>query len=232
MKKTVLVRYFAILREQRGLDEEQVATSASTAGELYEELARRHGFTLPASRLRVAVNDEFVALDVRAPRGRRARLHPAGRRRMSTMEFTLTPEPIEPKALIAGLDNTGAGACVTFEGRVRDTNEGRGVTALDYEAYGPLAEKEGAKIMAEAREKFRVLGALCVHRTGSLALGDLAVWVAVTAAHRDAAFAACRYIIDEVKARLPIWKKEHYAGGAAEWVNGASRGPADAGTVK
>ena len=90
------------------------------------------------------------------------------------MEFTLTAHPIEPKALIAGLDNPGAGACVTFEGRVRDTNDGRDVTALDYEAYGPLAEKEGARIMAEAREKFGILGARCVHRTGSLALGDLA----------------------------------------------------------
>lgn len=148
------------------------------------------------------------------------------------MEFTLTDRPIEPKVLIAGLENPGAGACVTFEGRVRETNDGRGVTGLDYEAYGPLVEKEGARIMAEAREKFQILGALCMHRTGSLALGDLAVWVAVTAAHRDAAFAACRYIIDEAKGRLPIWKKEHYTGGSAEWVNCATRGPGDGGAVK
>jgi molybdopterin synthase catalytic subunit len=151
---------------------------------------------------------------------------------MNPMDFTLTPSPIDPRSLLAGMDNPGAGACVTFEGRVRDTNDGRGVTALDYEAYGPLAEKEGARILAEAREKFRILGARCVHRTGSLALGDLAVWVAVTAAHRDAAFAACRYIIDEAKARVPIWKKEHYTGGAAEWVNCATRGPGTGGAVK
>jgi len=90
--------------------------------------------------------------------------------------------------------------------------------ALDYEAYAPLAEKEGARILAEAREKFSVFGAMCVHRVGALALGDLAVWVGVTAAHRGAAFDACRYIIDEAKARVPIWKKEHYADGATVWI--------------
>jgi molybdopterin synthase catalytic subunit len=127
------------------------------------------------------------------------------------------------------MGDTRAGACATFEGRVRNHNEGRAVEALDYEAYGPLAEREGERIIAEAREKFRIIGALCVHRTGSLSLGDLAVWVGVTAEHRAAAFDACRYIIDEIKARLPIWKKEHYAGGATEWINCATRGSAAGG---
>jgi molybdopterin synthase catalytic subunit len=130
---------------------------------------------------------------------------------------------------LGGLADRGAGACVTFEGRVRNLNEGRTVKALDYEAYAPLAEKEGHAIIGEAGRKYPIIRALCVHRTGSLVLGDIAVWVAVTAAHRAAAFEACRYIIDEAKARLPIWKKEHYAGGAAEWVNCATRGPARSG---
>jgi len=149
---------------------------------------------------------------------------------MSAMGFTLTDRAIDPASLLAGMGDTGAGACATFEGRVRNVNEGRSVEALDYEAYGPLAQKEGDRILAEARAKFPILGAACVHRTGSLALGDIAVWVAVTAAHRAAAFEACRYIIDEAKARLPIWKKEHYAGGATEWVNCATRGPLAGGT--
>jgi molybdopterin synthase catalytic subunit len=144
---------------------------------------------------------------------------------MRPVDFRLTDRPINPSALLAGLADTRAGACATFEGRVRDQNDGRAVGSLDYEAFAPLAEKEGARIVREAREKFQVIGALCVHRTGSLALGDISVWVAVTAAHRGAAFDACRYIIDEVKARLPIWKKEHYAGGASEWINCAARGP-------
>ncbi len=145
------------------------------------------------------------------------------------MDFRLTDRAIDPQALLAAMGDTRAGACATFEGRVRGQNEGRAVEGLDYEAYGPLAEKEGGRILSEARGKFRIIGALCVHRTGSLALGDIAVWVAVTAAHRGAAFDACRYIIDEIKARLPVWKKEHYAGGATEWVNCAVRGPASDG---
>ena len=141
------------------------------------------------------------------------------------MEFRLTDKPIDPAALAAGLADTRAGACVTFEGRVRNSSEGRPVTALDYEAYGPLAVKEGDRILEEAASRFAILGAHCVHRTGSLGLGDLAVWVGVVAAHRGPAFEACRYIIDETKARLPIWKKEHYQGGATEWINCATRGP-------
>lgn len=142
------------------------------------------------------------------------------------MDFRLTGEAIDTAALMAALGDTRAGACVTFEGRVRQENLGRPVRALDYEAYLPLAEKEGCKVVAEAREKFQLVGALCVHRTGSLPLGDLAVWVAVTAGHRPAAFDGCRYIIDEIKARLPIWKKEHYGDGESEWVNCAAGGPA------
>jgi molybdopterin synthase catalytic subunit len=142
------------------------------------------------------------------------------------MDFEITDYVIDPAFLLAGLRDAGAGACVTFEGRVRNLNEGRKVTALDYEAYGPLAEKEGEKIIGEARDKFQIIGARCVHRTGSLSLGEIAVWVAVIAAHRETAFDACRYIIDETKARVPIWKKEHYDGGSEEWVNCAMRGPA------
>jgi molybdopterin synthase catalytic subunit len=138
--------------------------------------------------------------------------------------FRIAHEPLDPAALKALLADAQAGACVTFEGWVRNHNEGKPVLALDYEAYAQLAEAEGARILAEAREKFRVANAVCVHRVGALRIGDLAVWVGVSAAHRGAAFDACRYIIDEVKARVPVWKKEHYADGATEWINCATRG--------
>ncbi len=133
--------------------------------------------------------------------------------------FFLSKEPI--RAVEAGkqLANHEAGAMVTFEGWVRDHNGGRSVKSLDYEAFEPLAEKEGCRILAEARENFPILSVTCVHRIGPLALGDLAVWVAVTAKHRDAAFGACRYIIDEVKKRVPIWKKEYYNEGDSGWIN-------------
>lgn len=138
--------------------------------------------------------------------------------------FRISSTTIDPAALHAKLSDVRAGACVTFEGWVRNRNEGQPVVSLEYEAYVPLAEKEGAKILAEAREKFALVGAVCAHRVGHLQLGELAVWVGVTAEHRGAAFEACRYIIDEAKARLPIWKKEHYATGATAWINCATRG--------
>jgi molybdopterin synthase catalytic subunit len=138
--------------------------------------------------------------------------------------FSLSSEPLDPTALQRALGDSRAGACVTFEGWVRNHNDGRPVLALDYEAFAVLAEREGARIVAEARERFDVLALACVHRIGALQIGDLAIWVGVAAAHRDAAFGACRYVIDEAKARVPIWKKEHYADGTSEWVNGASRG--------
>lgn len=138
--------------------------------------------------------------------------------------FTVSPALIDPAHLQRTLADARAGACVTFEGWVRNHNEGQPVLALDYEAFVPLAEKEGALILTEAKTRFDLLTAIATHRTGKLAIGDLAVWVGVSAAHRGAAFDACRYIIDEAKARLPIWKKEHYATGASQWINCATRG--------
>jgi molybdopterin synthase catalytic subunit len=141
------------------------------------------------------------------------------------MDFRLTDLPIDPASILRTLGDTRAGACVTFEGRVRGQNDGKGVESLDYEAHALLATKEGGRILAEAKDKFELLDAVCVHRTGSLSLGDIAVWIAVIAAHRGAAFEACRYVIDESKARVPIWKKEHYSDGSTEWINCATRGP-------
>lgn len=140
------------------------------------------------------------------------------------MNFRLQSTPLDPAPLRAALDDPRAGACVTFEGWVRNHNEGEVVQSLAYEGYAALAEREGGRILAEARERFALLGAVAVHRVGHLQIGELAVWVGVSAAHRGAAFDACRYIIDEVKARVPIWKKEHYHSGATAWINCATRG--------
>jgi molybdopterin synthase catalytic subunit len=133
--------------------------------------------------------------------------------------FRLDAQRLDPDALRRQFDDPRAGAFASFEGRVRGRNDDRLVSVLEYEAYRELAEKEGERILNEARQKFAVLSAGCVHRIGRLQVGQLAVWVGVTAEHRDAAFDACRYIIDELKTRVPIWKKEHYAAGAAEWIN-------------
>lgn len=138
--------------------------------------------------------------------------------------FKISDTSIDSAALRRSLADARAGACVTFEGWVRDRNEGQPVLSLEYEAYVLLAETEGERILREARNRFPLIEVVGVHRIGHLQLGDLAVWVGVTAEHRRAAFDACSYVIDEAKARLPIWKKEHYASGATAWINCATRG--------
>ena len=131
----------------------------------------------------------------------------------------ISNSPIRPDELRRTLENAAAGAYVGFEGWIRNENEGQDVLRLEYEVYEPLAVSEGERIIAQALAKFPILHADCVHREGLLEIGECAVWVGVTSAHRDEAFAACRFIIDEVKVRLPIWKKEYYANGDSGWVN-------------
>jgi molybdopterin synthase catalytic subunit len=137
-------------------------------------------------------------------------------------DFALQDSPIDTGIARRRLTDPECGAFATFEGWVRNRNEGKDVLRLEYEAYGPLAQKEGERVLAEAMRKFDIRHAVCVHRTGVLEISDLAVWVGVSAPHRDAAFRACRYIIDEIKHRLPVWKKEYYADGDAQWVNCAA----------
>jgi sulfur-carrier protein adenylyltransferase/sulfurtransferase len=136
---------------------------------------------------------------------------------MSVFRFTHTP--IDTAALRAELANPESGGYTSFEGWVRNHNEGHKVRHLEYEAFEPLAVKEGERIVAEAIKRFGIERAACVHRVGDLAIGDMAVWVGASARHRDEAFRACRFIIDEVKHRVPIWKKEHYENGDTGWVN-------------
>jgi len=133
--------------------------------------------------------------------------------------FEFSDRTLDTAALHAALADPAAGGYASFEGWVRDHNDGRAVARLEYEAYAELASKEGARIVEEAIRRFGVRRASCVHRVGALGLGELAVWVGVASAHRAEAFAACRYIIDEVKHRVPIWKKEYYTDGDSGWVN-------------
>ena len=131
----------------------------------------------------------------------------------------MSSTPIDIDSLKASVMTPASGACATFEGWVRNHNDGRQVSRLEYEAFEELAVKEGERVLAEAVERFGIHRAECVHRTGLLEINDVAVWVGVSSAHRDEAFRACRYIIDEIKARVPIWKKEHYVDGDSGWVN-------------
>jgi len=133
--------------------------------------------------------------------------------------FRFSHEPLDTEALRDSMRDPACGGYTSFEGWVRNNNEGQDVHRLEYEAFEPLAVKEAERIMAEAVEKFGIEHASCVHRLGDLAIGDMAVWVGASARHRHEAFLACRYIIDEVKHRVPIWKKEHYVNGNSGWVN-------------
>jgi molybdopterin synthase catalytic subunit len=135
------------------------------------------------------------------------------------MTFKLTDQPIDLLAARAALADPRAGGYATFEGWVRNRNDGRDVVALEYEAYPALAQTEAEKILAEAAERFDIVDAAAEHRIGRLDLGDVAVWIGVTAVHRGPAFDACQYIINELKVRVPIWKKEHYTDGDSGWVN-------------
>lgn len=134
------------------------------------------------------------------------------------MMFELTRNPIDVMWWRKRLVNPAAGAVVTFEGVVRDHQDGRPVLRLEYESLEALACKEGASIVKEALSRFDLFDARCVHRTGRLEIGEMAVWVGVAAAHRREAFEACQFVIDQVKHRVPIWKKEYYSDGEAKWV--------------
>ena len=138
----------------------------------------------------------------------------AGRRDL----VAVRSEAIDPAEVVAAVSDPAAGAVVLFLGTVRDHSPGRtGVTHLEYEAYGEVVEPKIAEIVAEARERWDLLAVAAVHRTGALSVGEVSVAVAVSSAHRADAFPAARYVIDELKRRAPIWKKEHWSGGA-EWV--------------
>jgi molybdopterin synthase catalytic subunit len=132
--------------------------------------------------------------------------------------FLIADSPVDIAALREALLRPGAGGFCAFEGWVRQTNDGRPVSGIEYEAFAPLATSEGQAILDEALARFDITATLAMHRTGYLLVGDIAVWIGVSAPHRDATFKACRYIIDEIKARVPVWKREHYVDGCAEWV--------------
>lgn len=142
-----------------------------------------------------------------------------GNNDIAPARFELAESDFAIGPLRAGLLNARAGAYASFEGWVRDHNDGRPVSGLRYEAYPALAVSEGQRIVEEAMTRFAIERICCVHRIGDLAIGDLAVWVGVSAAHRDAAFAACRHVIDEVKAHVPIWKHERYLDGDLQWLH-------------
>jgi MoaE-MoaD fusion protein len=132
--------------------------------------------------------------------------------------IALSSQPIDVSAVLAAVEGHDEGGVVLFLGRVRRASRGRVVTRLDYEAYAGMAQSELAALADEARAQQGAARVAIVHRTGRLALGELAVAIAVAAPHRKEAFVACAWLIDALKARAPIWKKEWYDDGS-QWIS-------------
>ena len=133
--------------------------------------------------------------------------------------FKVTTQPLSVQALNDLVKRPSDGAVVTFDGIVRDNFDGRPVRALEYEAYADMAQKKMEAIGKEVQEKFAIGHIAMAHRIGHLEIGESSIVIAVAAPHRQAAFEACAYAMDRVKADVPVWKKEFFADGDTHWVN-------------
>ncbi len=135
------------------------------------------------------------------------------------MRSAIVDRPLDAPALVGEVSSAGCGAVVLFVGTVRDSNDGRAVAGIEYSSYRAMAEREFRAILDEAAARFPGARVAAEHRVGALALGEASVAIAVAHAHRGAAYDASRFVIEELKRRLPIWKREQYADGTREWVH-------------
>ncbi len=135
------------------------------------------------------------------------------------MRAQVVSRAIDGAALLAEVASPSCGATSLFLGTVRDVNDGRAVTGIDYAAYGAMAAIELERIVSEASARFDAPAIVAEHRVGEVAVGGVSVGIAVAHAHRASACDAARYVIEEIKKRLPVWKREHYADGTSEWVD-------------
>jgi molybdopterin synthase catalytic subunit len=137
----------------------------------------------------------------------------------SRLLVALVDRPIDPRTLIDRVADEAAGATALFLGTVRNTHAGRSVVGIDYQAYSAMAEREMRAIVTEAGHRFEVAAISVEHRVGYLAVGEVSVAIAASHAHREAALGATHFVIDEIKQRVPIWKREHFTDGTSEWVD-------------
>jgi molybdopterin synthase catalytic subunit len=138
-----------------------------------------------------------------------------------TVRTAIVDRPIIPSALLEEVEHPGHGAAVLFIGNVRDVNDAKPVTGIDYSAYREMAERELARIANEASNRFPELAVVVEHRVGTLRVGETSVAIATGHPHRGAAYEANRFVIEELKRRLPVWKREHYVDGSRDWVAGS-----------
>jgi molybdopterin synthase catalytic subunit/molybdopterin converting factor small subunit len=205
------VRLFAGLRERAGWGEREV--EAGTVAEVWPALDLGEE---PAGLL-YAVNQDYAERDRELAEGDEVAVIPP----VSGGAFRLVEGPIDLGAVVAEVEDEQAGAIATFQGTVRRQSRGRTVIALEYEAYGGMAEKVMAEIAEGVKSRYELCEVAVTHRVGRCEIGDVSVVIAVSAPHRHDALAACRDVIDELKERVPLWKKELYEGGE-EWIGRGS----------
>jgi molybdopterin converting factor subunit 1 len=225
----VRVLFFGQLKDITGVTQEEAELSE---GARVEDLFERYRRRFPKlgefrSSIAASVNQEYSAWRAPLDTGDEVAFLPpvsGGQQGMSQSViegdlFQLVREPIRPQELLESLKAPEDGALVVFDGFVRNNFKGGKTLYLEYEAYEPMAYAKMRSIGAEMREKFSIHRLAMVHRLGRLEIGETSVWIAVSAAHRGAAFDACRYAIDTLKRAVPIWKKEFFVGGAV-WAEG------------
>jgi molybdopterin synthase catalytic subunit/molybdopterin converting factor small subunit len=208
---TVRVRLFAGLREHAGWSEREV--EAATVADVWNAL----GLGMEPEGLLYAVNKEYAERERALEAGDEVAVIPP----VSGGAFRLSDEPLSLDRVVDEVRDERAGAIATFTGTTRATSRGREVVHLDYEAYEGMAEQVMAEIARKLEERYDLCGVAVHHRTGQVAIGETSVVIAVSAPHRSDALAACRDAIDELKERVPLWKKEVYSGGE-EWIGRGS----------
>jgi MoaE-MoaD fusion protein len=207
----VTVKLFAGLRERAGWSEREV--EAATVADVWPTLELGDE---PAGLL-YAVNKEYARADQSLSDGDEVAVIPP----VSGGGFRLVEGPLDLDAVIAEVADERAGAVATFQGTVRRQSRGREVVALEYEAYAGMAEKVMAEIADSVKARYDLCEVAIAHRTGRCEVGEVSVAIAVSAPHRQDALASCKDVIDELKERVPLWKKELYEGGE-EWIGRGS----------
>ena len=224
----VRARLFARLREQAGIDAENVELPAgSTVADVYEAIQRLHpGLQADRGSVRAALNQEFAGWDAVLADGDEVAFIPpvSGGAHGVGILFELTSRPLDARRMEAAVAHKGARAICTFTGVVRDSSRGRSVTHLEYEAYAEMATSQMRKIADEIAERWPEARVAMAHRTGRLEIGEPSVVVSVSSPHRAEAIAACKWGIDRLKETVPIWKKEHATDGTY-WIEGDSAEP-------
>jgi MoaE-MoaD fusion protein len=208
---TVRVRLFAGLRERAGWREREV--DASTVGDVWRAL----GLGDEPEGLLYAVNQQYSDRDRVLAEGDEVAIIPP----VSGGAFRLVDGPLDLDEVIAEVADEHAGAIATFQGTVRRRSRGRQVIALEYEAYEGMAESVMAEIADGVKVRYDLCEVAIAHRVGRCEVGEVSVAIAVSAPHRHDALSACRDVIDELKERVPLWKKELYEGGE-EWIGRGS----------